>query len=350
MALGVAPSELGVDQSELGGPDESECDMRRRKMLAAVAGAGVSTAAPAGPGAALAWGQALFHPAPGTMTVEETETGLRRVAHLMCESRYREAAETVPKLIAAAEYRAERGGPAEATRLSRAYALATSVSTKERRDIGWITADRAVQAARRSGHPLAHATAARAQYVILRQRGHHEWARQLADTTVSELEHEELARPVVGHLLLEASYGAAQAGKAADADTLWERAKDMADRGPHETVWPDLSGPFTTCQVERYGLCIRHLQGDVAGALGHLSTLNKTQTTTPECRARIRHDAAKLYKDMGDLPRALRLLKQAEEETPEDVRRQTVRRMVGEMVALSPGLPGLRGFSSLIAA
>lgn len=92
------------------------------------------------------------------------------------------------------------------------------------------------------------------------------------------------------------------------------------------------------------------MQGDVAGALGHLSTLNKTQTTTPECRARIRHDAAKLYKDMGDLPRALRLLKQAEEETPEDVRRQTVRRMVGEMVALSPGLPGLRGFSSLIAA
>lgn len=309
-----------------------------------------ASAAP-GPG----WNGALFEGRgegrPEEMSAGQVEAGLNAVAQDCSSARYREAAAAVPKLISAAETRARLGKTEDTLLVARAYILATGVAVKERGDLSWITADRAVRAAKRAGHPLGHAMAARAQFTVLRQNGHHGWAQELARTTVSELAGEEPARPVVAHLLLEAAYGEAQAGRDSEATELLEHARDLARRGPSATtMWTDHAGPLTSDQVERYGLCVQHQLGNTEAALAHLAKIDVRAVATPERRARVRHDSAKLFRDLGDLPRALRLLCEQEVETPQDTRRTSVRFMVSGMLNTSPALPGLRPFAERIGA
>jgi hypothetical protein len=347
---------LEIEAATLGVGGESEDDVHRRELLSAAAGMGFGAVLPAAPAMAQSpapgWAKALFHSATPTtpMTSAQIDAGLVAVARHGAAARYNQAAEAIPALITAAEHLARRGGQHGAVLLTRAYALATAVAVKERGEIGWITADRAVQAARRSQHPLALATAARAQLIVLRQRGHHRWAQQITDTAVADLSGEELARPVVGHILLESAYGAAQSGKRADAVAHWEHARDLAERGPSETVWPDSCGPLSTDQINRYALCMYHVLGDTRSAISYMSKIDARTMPTAERRARYRHDSAKLHRDLGDLPRALRLLRDQEAETPQDARRSSLRSMVSGMLTTSPALPGLRGFAEHIGA
>lgn len=344
-ALEITAAELGV-----GGESEDD-DMRRRNLLSAGIGVGAAvlpatSAAAPGPG----WDTALFRSPTGpSMTTAQISSGLATTARDCGAARYREAAAAIPALIISAEAHSDYGSSG-AILLTRAYALATAIAVKERREMAWITADRAVQAARLASHPLAHALAARAQFSVLRQHGHHQWARQLCDTTVSELAGEERARPVVGHLLLEGAYGAAQAGQRSDAIALWEHGRELGRRGPAAVAWPEHAGPLTADQVERYGLCMHHLLGDTRSALRHLRAIDVHAMPTAERRARLRHDSAKLYRDLGDLPKALAQLQDQEEETPQDTRRYSVRTMVASMAQTSPALPGLRPFAERIGA
>lgn len=347
---------LEIDATALGVGGESEDDVHRRELLSAAAGIGIGAVLPAAPATAQSpapgWDKALFHSVtPITpMTSGQIDAGLVAVARHCAAARYNEAAEAIPGLITATEHLARRSGPHGAVLLTRAYALATAVAVKERGEIGWITADRAVQAARRSQHPLALASAARAQFIVLRQRGHHGWARQIADAAVADLSNEELARPVVGHILLESAYGAAQSGKRSEAIALWEHGRDLGEKGPSATAWPDNYGPLTADQINRYALCVYHVLGDTRSAISFMSKVDARTMPTAERRARYRHDRAKLHRDLGDLPRALRLLRDHEEETPQDARRSSLRSMVSGMLTTSPALPGLRGFAEHIGA
>ncbi|GAB2785503.1 hypothetical protein [Streptomyces daliensis] len=126
---------------------------------------------------------------------------------------------------------------------------------------------------------------------------------------MAELEGEERARPVVAHLLLETAYGAAQTNQQADAITLWEHARSLVARGPAVAAWIDHPGPMRTDQVERYGLCIQHLLGNTRRAIHHMTAIDPNAVPTAERAARVRHDSAKLYRDLGDLQSALRLLR-----------------------------------------
>jgi hypothetical protein len=308
----------------------------------------------AGPAAAQAqaadWDTALFRPGRSGMTSSQLDAGISSAARHCAAARYREASEAIPALITAAEERARVGGPYAATLLTRAYTLATAVAVKERGDLAWITADRAAQAARKSRHPLAVATAARAQFIVLRQHGHFHTARALADATVSDLQGDDLARPVVGHILLEAAYGAAQSGDATSATALWEHGQELARRGPAAPAWLDHAGPLTRDQVERYGLSVHHVLGETRTAMAHLQRIDARRMPTAERRARYRHDSAKLHRDLGDLPRALELLREQDAETPQDARRSSLRSMVAGMLRTSPALPGLRPYAEYIGA
>ncbi|MBC3985776.1 helix-turn-helix transcriptional regulator [Streptomyces sp. AC536] len=354
-ALSIPPAMLGATETDEqnGGED----DMRRRELLVAAAGIGIGAATipatPAtghgapGPG----WDAALFRDiGKPTMNGAQLHAGLDTVARQIGEARYVEAARAVPHLVAAARAHARHSGPGGAETLARAYVVATAVSVKERTDVSWLTADRSVQAARQARNPVVAAMAARAQYVVLRQRGHHEWAAQVADQAVADLSGEERARPVLAHLLLESAYGAAQAGDTTRAASLYEQARDTAARGPATTTWVDAPGPMTSDQVERYGLCIHHVLGDSRAALKHLAAVNGKRLATREREARVRHDSAKLYRDMGDLPSALALLQQHAEETPQDARRSSVKVMISGMLAVSPSMPGLNQLAVRVGA
>ncbi|MEU3958332.1 hypothetical protein AB0F42_00570 [Streptomyces buecherae] len=107
---------------------------------------------------------------------------------------------------------------------------------------------------------------------------------------------------------------------------------------------------MTSDQVERYGLCIHHVLGDSRAALKHLAAVNGKRLPTREREARVRHDSAKLYRDMGDLPSALALLQQHAEETPQDARRSSVKVMISGMLAVSPSMPGLNQLAVRVGA
>ncbi|MFE7124985.1 tetratricopeptide repeat protein [Streptomyces sp. NPDC057617] len=335
--------------------DMSEVNVHRRDLISATVGISLAAALPGAAPAAShprQWDAVLLRKptSTSTMTVAQLQGALATVVQHYTNARYREAADAIPAVVDAADHTAQDGSRTGAVLLTRAYILTTAIAVKERDDIAMITADRAVQAARLSQDPLAAATAARAQTIVLRQRGHWEQARQVADTAIADLSAEATARPVVAHILLETAYGAAQAGQSTDALALWEHARKLAKQGPTVTSWPDHAGPLTSDQVDRYALCIHHLLGDTRSALRHASRINVLAMPTAERRARYRHDSAKLYRDLGDLPRALTLLHEHEAETPQDARRTSLRRMVSDMVATSPSLPGLRKHATLIGA
>lgn len=345
---------LGIKTGLLIDAGESEDDVRRRQMLgAATAGIGAALL-PATSAAAQTseWDTVLLARAsrPSTETTAQFTARLNKAVEHCASARYRQAGRAVPGLIQTAEYLAKDGRRSSQALLARAYVLATAVAVKERDDLSMVTADRAMQAAHRSGDPLAHAMAARAQYIVLRQRGHHTAARQLAATTVSELADEPGTRPVLGHLLLENAYGAAQAGNGAAAEALWDQAQDFSRRGPQQIEWADHAGPLTPDQVERYGLCVHHVLGDSSKALKHMTAVGRYPVATPERQARVLHDSAKLHRDLGDLPKTLELLRKHESAAPQDARRTSVRTMVAHMQVTSPGLPGLGQFAARIGA
>lgn len=362
-ALEMDPADLGYGAAEAvrdtsaAGPGGSEDDVHRRTFL--TGSIGVSTAAILPPTSSVAsamptdWDKALYTSAPPTssdLSTTQLNAGLSTVAHHLAAARYEEAETALPRLIAAAKAIAANGSKRGSELLSRAWVLATAIRVKERHPDAWSTSSWAVESARRSQHPLALAMAARGQYICLRQHGQHRQAQMVATTALSDLADEELARPVLGHLLLESAYGAAQAGQAADAGELWERGHALAQTGPPVAIWPDHPGPLSRAQVERYGVCIHHTLGDTQRAVSHMEKLNASSVSVPHTAARIRHDGAKLTRDIGDMAGALRLLQDLADETPQDAQRTSVRSMVAGMLRTSPALPGLRPFAASIGA
>lgn len=362
-ALNIDPEVLatgtgGVERDA--GPHGAgeEDDVRRRQLLAAGVGIGGAAALPAAPAAAStagppsAWDRALYT-SGGTvprLSLTELNSRLGAVARHLAAAQYHEAEEALPPLIVAAKATAARGGRRGAELLTRAWVLASAVKVKERHPDAWPTSSWAVEAARQSGHPLAHAMAARSQYICLRQHGQHRQAAMVAEAAVADLEGEETARPVLGHLLLENAYGAAQAGRSTDAVQRWEHARALAKKGAGHAIWPDYPGPLTKAQVERYGMCIHHALGDTRRALGHMSSLNPDEVAVPHTAARIRHDSAKLRRDVGDMDGALQLLQDLAQHTPQDAGRSSVRGMASGMLRTSPALPGLREYAAHIGA
>lgn len=309
--------------------------MHRRQLLTAGIGIGAAVL-PGAPAAASTtapnWDPSLHTSGRSSgLSATQVSAGLSTVARHMAAARYHEADQALSRLIVGAR----------------------QVAVKERHPDVWSTSSLAVEAAERSQHPLALAMAARGRYICLRQHGQHRQARLVAEQAVADLADEELARPVVGHLLLESAYGAAQAGRAADAVELWERGRECAERGrrrPTVAVWPDHPGPLSRAQVERYALCIHHTLGQTRQAAVHMENLNAAAVDVPHTAARIRHDSAKLRRDVGDMRGALRLLQDLAADTPQDAQRTSVRSMVSGMVHTAPHLPGLRSFAASLGA
>jgi hypothetical protein len=221
--------------------------------------------------------------------------------------------------------------------------------------LAWVTADRALTAARDCGKPTTIGEAARMVAIAMRRFGHYDAATDLLTSTAIDLgaatgdpDPDTLA--VYGSLLLTASYSAAQGGNRATALDLAGEAEQAAHRMRRAASSGMFSPDFTADQVALYRIGVHHALGDDAGALRHARTININRLPSAERRARFCLDVARAYQGFGDPERVCHALLAAERHAPEDVRRPSVRTVVGELLYTPGTVPGLRDFARRIGA
>ncbi|NUT91993.1 MAG: XRE family transcriptional regulator, partial [Saccharothrix sp.] len=292
---------------------------------------GPAPSAPAAPGAALA----------------EALAAARRE---FTACRYLPLADRLPELISAAETTAATSDHPQAHRiLAESYNLATRALIKLKASgLEWISADRAVHAARQAEAPLTLAEAQRLVASVARRAGDHQRARDLTLDAASHL-HITGPRPAPEHLgmhgtlHMSAAYAAALDGDRdrardllAEAQTTTQRLVDDPDR--HRALIANLVS---------HQVSIAYELGDTGTALAHARSLPLAAIPTTERRARLLVDTAQAWAQADRPDQAYRTLLDAERTAPGEVRtRNAVRRLVTDLMnsprqATMPGLPAL---------
>jgi DNA-binding XRE family transcriptional regulator len=234
---------------------------------------------------------------------------------------------------------------------SDAYCLASEVCVKLGQDaIAWITADRALAAARRSSTPLTLAAASRRVSIAMRRQGHHQAAVNVLtsaalalDTEVGSPPRDELA--VYASLLSTAAYTAAKASRRHQAVELITEAAEAASRLPVGTRG------FDAAYVIQYQVGVHTSLGDPATALRHAKQLDARALPTPQRRSRFCIDTARAWVGYGKPGDALEALLAAEQFAPEEVCRPSVQAITtGLFRARAHQPPELRAFATRCGA
>lgn len=227
-----------------------------------------------------------------------------------------------------------------------AYCLASQLCVKLGEDaMAWVTADRALAAARRSGDPLPLAAASRRVSIAMRRQGHHRAAVTVLTSTALELDTGSPGTPAseiaaYASLLSTAAYTAAKAGRAHQALELIGEAVTAAERLP-----AGASG-FDADYVTQYQIGVRTFLGDPASALSHAATLTPRALPTPQRRARFCIDTARAWQAFGRPGSTLQALLAAESFAAEEVCRPSVQNIAASLLhASGPQPAALRAFA-----
>lgn len=259
-------------------------------------------------------------------------------------------ADRLPMLIAVAEATAtNHPGPIAHQVLAESYNLCTRVLIKlEASGLEWLSADRALHAARAAENPLALAESQRLVASVARRGGHHAHAQTLTLAAASHLDISG-ARPAPEHLAMygtlhcSAGYAAARAGDRDRSNDLLVEAEATAarladDRGRQQAL---------TANIISHRVSAAYLLGDAGTALAHAHSLPLAVIPTIERRARLLVDVAMSYARWDKPDLAYRTLLTAERTAPGEIRtRNAVRRLVTDLMAsprqaAMPGLPAL---------
>lgn len=343
-------------------PAAEEDPVRRRAFLQLVALTGSSLALPSPGGAARGadpaqvlagrLGDVLLGPPqparPAPVAVLAKDLAGARREFTACS--YLPLASRLPALIAAAEVTAaDRLDAAASQMLAESYNLTTRALIKmEASGLEWLSADRAVHAARAGENALTLAESQRLVASVARRAGHHDRAQSLTLAAADQLEVRG-PRPAPAHLAmygtlyLSAAYAAARAGDRERAADLLTEANATARRlvdDPHRHR--SLVANLVSHQVSA-----AYLLGDVGAALAHARTLPLAMIPTTERRARLLVDTAQAWARWDKPTHAYRALLAAERTAPGEVRTRTAaRRLVVDLMAAPrqstmPGLPAL---------
>ena len=339
---------------------EDERVQRRRFLLAAgLAGPSLLTSATAlagevDPAVLLArqLGEVLLAPAT---SVEPVATPVLRDVLIAAQRdfsacQYIALADRLPGLIAAAEATAtNHPGPVAHQMLAESYNLSTRVLIKlEASGLEWLSADRALRAARATKNPLTLAESQRLVASVARRGGHHDHAQTLTLAAASHLDISG-ARPAPEHLAMygmlhcSAGYAAARAGDRDRANDLLAEAETTAarlagDRGQQQAL---------TANIVSHRVSAAYLLGDAGTALAHAHSLPLAIIPTTERRGRLLVDVAMCYAQWDKPDLAYRTLLTAERTAPGEIRtRNAVRHLVADLMAsprqaVMPGLPAL---------
>jgi transcriptional regulator with XRE-family HTH domain len=351
-----SPHRAGIDDRAF----EEDDPVRRRAFLIAAGLTGASLGAAAIPARPTVFGagldpaavlsdqleRALTHTTPADVPPVSAAALRRTLSEAHADfhaSRYLTLAHKLPALINTAEASAANtADPASHNELANTYNLVTRALIKLRKgDYEWLSADRALRAARHSDNPLTHAEAERLLGSVLRRAGHHDRAQALTLAAANTLDVTDRASAqhlaLYGTLLCSAGYAAARAGDRHRATDLLTEANTTATRLTHQPLRNALAANVISHQVST-----AYLLGDAGTAIEHAHTANLATFPTPERQGRLLVDVALAYAQWNKPRPAYHALLAAERAAPQEVHtRTTVRDLVTTLLNHTTTIPGL---------
>jgi hypothetical protein len=202
-----------------------------------------------------------------------------------------------------------------------------------------------------SGYPMVTAAAARELSIVLRHQGQHATARRVISDAVGRVERAGLTTPTRtaawAQMLCTTSYTLARSGDSKQALEMIWAATDAARHLPAEAPQGQLF-PITPAAVHLYAVGVHWALGDVSSALKAARTLRPEQFPTPERRARMHTDLARVWWLAGKAEPAAAELLAALRVSPGEVRdRSSIRGMAAELTRRHPHVSGVRELAAV---
>ena len=339
-------------------PADEEEAVRRRTLLTGAA-IGVTAALSAPPATATPNSQDpaapledyLFRlppaePVPLPQLVQDTAAARSN----FCAARYGILGRALPNLLASASATWQEASGHEREKasvaLARAYVLAAELALKQHSDAAWAAADRALTAARASGHPVPIGEASRVLAITIRRSGNCPSAVRHLTREAQELDTGQAQTAAVRTtLMLTAAYSAATGGDRTTALDLLGAAEEETAR--RESALP--SGLFTVdatrAQVDVYRIGVLNSLGTPDEAVEVARRINIGSMTTPERRARAWTDTARMWHALRDMRQTFAALRRVEQEAPQEVRRPALRALTADLLYAPARVPGIRQFA-----
>jgi transcriptional regulator with XRE-family HTH domain len=206
--------------------------------------------------------------------------------------------------------------------------------------LGWLAADRSMQAARASQDPVTVGSSARIVASAMMSSGHLAAAAATASAGAQRLDrevgaHDPESLSVYGSLLLSGAVAAARDSDRHTADELLSEAEEAGKRlGEDRNIRWTAFGP-TNAKLHRVNTCV--VLGDAGTALDVARTVDLTAITVTERKATFLIDAARAFLQCGRHEQAYLALRAAERIAPEEITaRREVHRVVLDLIATSP--------------
>lgn len=277
-----------------------------------------------------------------TMPPDRVRRGMIAVKAYFQASRYRQLAERLPTLLATAT----ADGSTDPAVVAELYNTATHVLIKlEVGGYGWLTAERALTAARTSGDPAVIANVTRNAATLYRRAGRYDLAENLALDAAEQLpisrsdataEHLSL----YGMLLCNAAHSAAKAGDRSRANELLGYAdRSAANLGGDRNAYWTAFGPTN---VISHRISSAFALGDAGAAIAHAARVPPGAIRIPERLSRYWVDVARAYHAWGKPARCYQALLTAERYAREEVRSRPVVRALAADLLSAPRQTGMR--------
>lgn len=338
-------------------PDHQEDAVRRRNLLAGAVGLGAALALPGATAAAGAPAsdpaapveRALFNPqSVPAWTAARVATALSSARADFRAARYAALGSALPALIAGAEAaRDDTQGHAREhahSAVARTYVLATELAFKEHADFAWVTADRALAAARTGGDPVVIGEAARVLAITMRRAGRPQAAVDFLARTAATMTGPGAERQVRATLLLTAAYTAATGSRRSTALSLMSEAEDAV-----AAPAPAVGGLFTVeasrAQCDVYWIGVHNALGTPDEGVPYAARIAPQALPSAERRARYATDAARMWHALGDQRRTFGALRAVEAAAPEEARRPALQALTAGLLYGPGTMPGLRDFA-----
>jgi transcriptional regulator with XRE-family HTH domain len=206
--------------------------------------------------------------------------------------------------------------------------------------LGWLAADRSMQAAQASKDPVTIASSARIVTHALMGSKHYKAATDTASTLAAKFDHavsthDPESLSVYGSLLLRGAIAAAQHDNRGGADELLTEAEDAAARlGDDLNLRWTAFGP-TNASLHRVNIAVT--LGDAGTAIDVARTVDLGKIDVTERKASFLMDTARAFLQCGRHERAYLALRAAEEIAPEEITgRPAARRLVRHLMTTAP--------------
>src|ERR1700678_1623267 len=255
-------------------------------------------------------------PAPaGRASAAAVATWLSRARAQFDEGRLTQLVSGIPSLLSAGHDLLDQAPDDERhmALLARCYHLACEGLHKSgSAQAARITADRAATYAGLSGDPAAEAMAARSTAVVLRHEGRQDLAASVTRAAADRLAGTGLRAAgtanALAQILCTGAYSAAQAGERDEAAVMIAEVRDIVRRVPSAAARDVACTTVTPEQVSLYEVGIWWSLGEPGAALNAARGLRPAQFPTPERRARMFTDLARVWEAAGKPERAIAAL------------------------------------------